>query len=204
MAVTREQFQSGMTYDEYKAQMTRSRDQLERNEQTLELKPDDLAAFKSLPRTLNVLALAEDWCGDVIANLPILGRIARESGKLNVRVLLRDQHLDVMDQYLKEGQFRSIPVFVFLDDQFNELGVWIERPDAVTQRREAKRRELYAQHPEFGSPETPIGELPEDVRTQVQAATMQMRQEMAPYANGEVVRELRQLVERAASRLVTS
>src|SRR5919202_2014820 len=162
-----------MTYEAYKAQMTRNREQLERNEQNLELSEDDLAAFKRLPRPIKVLALAEDWCGDVVANLPILGRLARESGKLDVRVHLRDQEpgTQVMDQYLKDGQFRSIPVFVFLDDDFRELGVLIERPASVTSLRAEKMAELYAQHPEWGSQSTPIADLPEDIRIQVQQAT---------------------------------
>jgi hypothetical protein len=192
-----------MTYDAYKAQMTRNREQFERNEQNLALASDDLAAFTRLPRPLKVLALAEDWCGDVVANLPILGRLARESGKLDVRVLLRDQEpgTQVMDQYLKAGQFRSIPVFVFLDDDFRELGVWIERPNSVTSLRAEKMSELYAQHPEWGSQSTPIAELPEDIRVQVQQATQQMRQATAPYANSEVVRELRELVTRAVAQV---
>jgi hypothetical protein len=201
MAVTREQFQAGMTYDAYKQQMTRNREQLESNERTLQLQEDDLNAFKSLPRSLNVLALGEDWCGDVIANLPILGRIANDSGKLNVRVLLRDTEPGntVMSQYLNRGEFRSIPVFVFLDDDLNDHGHWIERPDSVTKRREEERRKLYASHPAWGSPDTPISELPENIRTEVQAATAQMRQELAPWANQEVVKELRGLAESAAA-----
>ncbi len=201
MAVTREQFQAGMTYDAYKQQMTRNREQLENNERNLQLRADDLNAFKSLPRAVNVLALGEDWCGDVIANLPILGRIANDSGKLNVRVLLRDTEPGntVMNQYLNRGEFRSIPVFVFLDDAFNDHGHWIERPDSVTKRREEERRKLYASHPSWGSPDTPISELPENVRTEVQAATAQMRQEMASWANQEVVKELRGLAESAAA-----
>jgi Thioredoxin len=200
VAVTREQFEAGMTYDAYKAQMTRNREQFERNEQNLALSSGDLAAFANLPRPLKVLALGEDWCGDVVANLPILGRLARESGKLDVRVLLRDQEpgTQVMDQYLNQGQFRSIPVFVFLDDNFRELGVFIERPSSVSSVRAEKTAQLYAQHPEWGSQSTPISELPEDIRIQVQAAMQQMRQETAPFANGEVVRELRELVTRAA------
>src|SRR6266851_9090454 len=92
MAVTRAQFESGMSYDAYKAQMTRNKEQVEQNEQDLQLKPEDVQAIRNLPSTLNVLALAEDWCGDVVANLPILGKLAEAStGKLNVRVLLRDQ-----------------------------------------------------------------------------------------------------------------
>jgi Thioredoxin len=201
--VTREQFEAGMTYDAYKAQMTRNREQFERNEQNLALTSDDLAAFTRLPRPLKVLALAEDWCGDVVANLPILGRLARESGKLDLRVLLRDQEpgTQVMDEHLNQGQFRSIPVFVFLDDDFRELGVWIERPKSVTSLRAEKMSELYAQHPDWGSQSTPIAELPEDIRVQVQQATQQMRQETASFANSEVVRELRDLVTRAAAQV---
>jgi hypothetical protein len=178
--------------------MTRNRERLEANERDLKLSDADLAPFKNLKQPLNVLVLAEDWCGDVIANLPIVARIAQESGKLNLRIFLRDQNLDLMDQYLKNGEFRSIPVFAFLDDNFNEIGRFIERPDSVTELRAQKRRELFAQNPRFGSPDTPIDQLPEDVRTDLMQATNAMREETAPFANQEVVRELGQIVARAA------
>ena len=197
MAVTRERFDSGMTYDEYKAQMTRNRERLEANERSLQIDPADLAAFRNTPQPLNVLAIAEDWCGDVIANLPILGRLAAESGKLNMRVFLRDQNLDLMDQYLKEGKFRSIPAFVFFDEGFNQVGWFSERPDSVTRLWQQKRREIFAQHPEFGSPDTPIDQLPEDVRVRLSQAMAAMRAEAEGFANREVIRELRQIVEQA-------
>jgi len=202
MAVTRAQFESGLTYQAYKDQMTRNREQLEQNEKDLVLKSEDLQAFKGISRPINVMALAEDWCGDVVANLPILGRLASESGTLNVRIHLRDQEpgSQIMDQYLNRGQFKSIPTFVFLDDNFNELGVWIERPDSVTKQREERRLALYKQHPEWGDPSTPIAELPEETRTQVQQATAAMRNETKPFANSEVVRELRELVQRVGSK----
>ena len=76
MAVTRERFEQGMTYEEYKAQMTRNQERFEANERDLRLEPADLAPFEALARPLNVLVIAEDWCGDVIDNLPILGGIA--------------------------------------------------------------------------------------------------------------------------------
>lgn len=195
MTVTRERFEQGMTYDEYKAQMTRNKERFIDNERQLELDPNDLAVFQHLPRPLNVLVLAEDWCGDVIANLPILGRIAAESGKLNLRVFLRDQNLDLMDQYLNQGQFRSIPVFVFFDEQFREIGRFIERPASVTERNAQLRRELYAQHPEFGSPDTPVSQLDEEVRAQVMEATAAMREAARPANNRDVVHALREIVE---------
>jgi len=203
MAVTREQFESGMTYDAYKAQMSRNREQLEQNEKDVELKPADVKAFHDLPQPINVMTLAEDWCGDVVANLPVLGRLAQASnGKLSVRVHLRDQEpgSHIMDQHLNRGQFKSIPTLIFLDGNFRELGVWIERPDSVTKLREEKRLALYQQHPEWGDASKPIAELPEEVRTQIQQATGAMRSETKPFANAEVVRELRELVERAIAR----
>src|SRR3982074_2531830 len=203
MAVTREQFDSGLTYDAYKAQMTRNQEQVEQNEKDLQLNSDDVKAIQNRPGRLNVLALAEDWCGDVVANLPVLGRLAQESnGKLNVRIHLRDQEpgSQIMDQYLNKGQFKSIPTFVFLDGDFNELGVWIERPDSVTRTREEKRLALYKANPDWGDPSTPIAELPEELRTKVQQATGAMRNETKPFANAEVVREIRELVQRAATR----
>src|ERR1700738_5183343 len=106
MAVTREQFEPGMTYDAYKAQMTRNREQVEQNEKDVQLTPADVAADRNLTRALNVLAMAEDWCGAVIANLPVLGKLAQESGgKLNVRIHLRDKEpgCHILDQYLKKG-----------------------------------------------------------------------------------------------------
>ncbi|MDP9371212.1 MAG: thioredoxin family protein [Chloroflexota bacterium] len=198
MAVTAERFNQGLTYDEYKAQMTRNRDRFEANEQRAEIDPADLAAFKNLPQPLNVLVLAEDWCGDVISNLPVLGRLAAESGgKLNVRVFLRDQNLDIMDQYLKDGQFRSIPVFVFFDDEFNEIGRMLERPESVTQELGRRRQELYTQNPDFGTPGAPPDQLPEDVRVRLMGAMGQMREEMRPFIDREVVREVRAIVEGA-------
>lgn len=196
MPVTEEQFAQGITYDAYKAQMTRNRERFEENERRLVLDPADLAAFRRLPGRLPVLVLAEDWCGDVIDNLPVLGRVAEESGTLDLRIFLRDQHLDLMDQYLNHGQFRSIPVFVFFDEHFQEIGRFIERPASVTERRTQFRRQLFAQHPEFGSPDTPADQLPEDVRVQLMQATTRAREEWKPRENQEVVQALRDIAER--------
>lgn len=196
MAVTRERFAQGMTYDQFKQQMTRNRERLEANERGVQVRPEDLAAFRALARPLNVLVLAEDWCGDVIDNLPVLARIAEESGKLNPRIFLRDQNPDLMDQYLKDGQFRSIPVFAFFDEQMNPLGHFIERPQSVTERRAELRRQIAAQHPEFGSPETPITQVPEDVRPQLMAALGDLREGTKQQDNQDVVTSLRAIVER--------
>ena len=199
MTIDRARFDQGLTYDAFKAQMTRNRERLEENEKRVDLAKENVAAFRALPRPVKVVVLAEDWCGDVIANLPVLGRLAQESETLDVRIFLRDQNDDIMQRYMNKGQFKSIPVFVFFDEDFRELGHWIERPASVTEIRARRRKEIFAAHPEFGSPDAPVDALPEEVRVRLQGELAKMREDTTKFANAEVVRELREIATRVAA-----
>lgn len=196
MTITKERFEQGMTYADYKAHMTRNHERLEANEQAVEFDAADLAFFQQLPQLLNVLVLAEDWCGDVIAYLPVLGRLATVSGKLILRVFPRDQHLDLMALYLKQGQFQSIPVFAFFDQDFNEIGHWIERPARVSEMMDQMRQDLFKHDPAFAAiaPDTPVAQLPEEARMRLGQAFAAFREEHRTFADHEVVRELRALI----------
>jgi hypothetical protein len=198
-SMTAERFARGMTYDEFTASMTRNRDRFVANEEQVKLSKADVDAFRKRP--LSAMVLAADWCGDVIANLPILGVIAKEAGDaLDVRVFERDANDDLMQQYLNQGQYKSIPVIAFFEPgSWKELGVFIERPDAVTELRARKRLEIFAKHPEFGSPEAPADQLADDVRARLGQELQKMRDETVEFANAEVVRELRAIVEGRAT-----
>jgi len=195
--IDRARFATGLTYDQYKDQMTRNRDRVEANEARVAIDADDLETFRSLNGPIHVLALAEDWCGDVIANLPVLGKLARETGTLDVRIFLRDQNKDLMQQYLNQGKYESIPVFAFFDDAFNEIGVFTERPASVTERRAEQRKQIHAEHPEFGPYGAPADDLAEDVRATLTAEVLRRREGDFDWANREVVRALREIVERS-------
>lgn len=196
MTITPESFGQGMTYEEHLARNTTNRELFEQNERAIVLSEEDLAPFRALARPLHVLVITEHWCGDCIANVPILARLARETGKLDLRMFLRDENLDLIDRYLTHGQYRSIPVFVFFDDDFKEVGRFIERPDSVSELRARKRAEIYASDPSFGSPDAPIDQVPEEARPRLQQAIRRMREETKPFADREVVRELREIVSR--------
>ena len=198
MGVSRERFNQGITYQQFKDAMTANRDQLEANERDLQLTAEERKLFRELPGTVNVLAIAEEWCGDVVANLPILGRLTQECDKLNLRVFPKDQNMDLMNQYLNKGLYQSIPVFVFFDEDFNQLGVFIERPAAVTELREQRRRALHSDNPEFGTVEGTPNQLPDDVRQRLRQAIGQMRADTKEFADHEVVRELAAIASRTA------
>lgn len=80
-----------------------------------------------LARPIRLLAIVEGWCGDGSSTVPVLARLADETGRLEVRVIRRDERPDVMDRYLTDGA-RSIPIVVALDGAGRELGHWGPRP----------------------------------------------------------------------------
>lgn len=129
MAVSRQRFESGLIYAQWLEAMSVNQARFLQNVERTTFTAEDVAFFRGLRAPLNVLVIAEPWCGDVVNNLPILIRLAAEAaGKLNVRIFLRDANLDVTDQFLNQGKYRSIPTIVFLDESLREIGRWHERP----------------------------------------------------------------------------
>jgi hypothetical protein len=86
------------------------------------------------------VVLTEPWCGDSAFLLPVIAEAADLSDAVTLRILLRDDHLDVMDQYLTDGS-RSIPKLVAFSDEGTELFTWGPRPEGARQRFAALREE---------------------------------------------------------------
>ena len=83
---------------------------------------------RSLPHRSHLLVLSEDWCGDAVNTLPAIAKLASLSPEtVDLRVLARDQNLDLMDAHLT-GASRSIPVVIVLDEEYVERAWWGPRP----------------------------------------------------------------------------
>ena len=114
-------FATGMTWKDYLAQMGDTRARTEDNYQHASLTEDERRFFSGLRQVRHALMLAENWCGDVHRNSPMLARICEAMPHCDLRVFFRDQNLDLTDAYLNNG-YRSIPVIVFFDQDWNEIG----------------------------------------------------------------------------------
>ncbi len=74
------------------------------------------------------MVITEDWCGDSAQILPYLAKIVEVNPKINLKIIYRDQNLDIMDLYLTNGKSRSIPKLVAFDESGSELFQWGPRP----------------------------------------------------------------------------
>jgi hypothetical protein len=133
-----QRFGTGLAWKDYMAQMGDTRARTEENYQKAALTDEERKFFGGIGQVRYLLMLAENWCGDVHRNSPLIARIAEAMPNCELRVLFRDQNLDLTDCFLNNG-YRSIPIAVFFDKDWNELGRWIERAGAATQRHYAIR-----------------------------------------------------------------
>jgi len=95
----------------------------------LALDPPVDAFLAAVPRPVHVIAIAEDWCGDVVRHVPVLQRLADAGPNVELRFITREQHPDVFVRFLTNGG-EAIPKFIFLSDQYTECGNWGPMPEA--------------------------------------------------------------------------
>ena len=92
---------------------------------------------------MKALVIGEDWCPDVWRGLPVMAKLGELTG-MEVKFFLRDQNKDIMAEFLKDGEFESIPAIVFYDKDHNYLGHWIERADLANKEIPVLREKFMA------------------------------------------------------------
>lgn len=124
--VTQERFEQGLTLQQYVDHMSVNRERFVDALDEVTLGPADAQILERLAGTRRVLVISEDWCGTCLAHVPFVARLVEGHRDIDLRLFPRDANLDLMDQYLKKGRYRSIPVFAFFDEQMNELARFLE------------------------------------------------------------------------------
>ena len=126
-------FATGLTWKDYMAQMGDTRARTEQNYANSKLTDEEQKFFSGVTGVKYVMMLAENWCGDVHRNSPLIAHIVDAIPGAELRVFFRDQVPDLRDTFLNNG-YQSIPVVVFFDKDWNEIGRWIERSHPATNK----------------------------------------------------------------------
>ncbi len=196
---TTERLAQGMTVQQFEQSMTKNQELFKKNSETAVIRDEDVHFFGHLPQKVTIVTIAEDWCGDVIAGLPVVQQLAQRAGAPEIVVFLRDQNTDLIDSYLKEGKYRSIPVFILLDEHLNELGFVIERsPKATAGLVEAAKAALQSD-PSFapeGTSAFEFDKMSDEGKKAVSAALTQARAEHGSEWNQELINEFREIIQK--------
>lgn len=104
---------------------------MKRLDKTVKLTKETLAKIKDVKEPQTWLVLTEGWCGDAAQNLPVINKIAEENPNINLKLVLRDENLELMDEFLTNGG-RSIPKLIALNQENEVINTWGPRPTTAT------------------------------------------------------------------------
>lgn len=121
---------AAISLDAFIAQAEQHRDLWQTTRRLAHLSDAHRDAAGALGASCRLLVLLEDWCGDAIHTVPVVLRLVEANPQLELRVLRRDEHDDLMDTHLT-GTARAIPVVIAFDAAGHERGWWGPRPSAL-------------------------------------------------------------------------
>ena len=104
---------------------------MDRLDKTLKLSGETQNSIHELTNNYTFLVIAEGWCGDAAQIVPILNKIAEASTKINLKIVLRDENDELMDQFLT-NKSKSIPKIIIVDSESEVVNSWGPRPSIAT------------------------------------------------------------------------
>ena len=182
--VTPERYASGFTFQEYLNQIKVNKNWFQQLYDDFHLTAEDAEALRKIvdhPQgPVKMMVVGEDWCPDVYRGMPVMARIAEGSG-MEIRIFPRDANMDIMNEFLKEGQWASIPAVVFYTSSHQYICHWIERPALAEREIKEIAAQVRKEKPEASDPE-------------IRAAARPRNQERFPAWQQESVREIRDML----------
>lgn len=107
---------------------------MNRLDKQVELNESLREKLKNIDVNWTWLVLTEAWCGDAAQNIPAINKMAELNPGIDMKLILRDENPEIMDEYLTDGS-RSIPKLICLDaDNLETIGTWGPRPDSLQRK----------------------------------------------------------------------
>jgi hypothetical protein len=129
--ITKARYCEGETFDDFMARPIKNHDMWVGVSHHVVIPIELSARVEALGGHWHLLVLSEDWCGDSVNIVPILAKLTQSVTNMDMRLLGRDENLDIMDTHLTGGKSRSIPIVILLNDKYQECGWWGPRPSPL-------------------------------------------------------------------------
>ncbi|MFD0670003.1 thioredoxin family protein [Cohnella sp. GCM10027633] len=190
-------FQEAVPFAAFVEQAQVNRETLQANYDAYAVEDGQLDFLNDRREPVDVLVLAHDWCGDVVANLPLFGKIADRTDKLRLHIVNRDpDNQDIAGLYPHADGRNHIPTYVFFDRSGQELGTFIERPAEISALLGQWIEAFWTEHPELEGRGKPIGELGETEKKELFRELKRRRREVIDQERDAILREIRTIVSR--------
>lgn len=114
---------------------------MKRWDKTLKFDEKAVEAILAIEKKVTWLVLTESWCGDASPALPVMHKISDLNPNISLKIILRDEHVDLMNRFLTNGGM-SIPKLIAVDGETDEVvGDWGPRSETATKLVEDQKAE---------------------------------------------------------------
>ena len=137
MPLSKEQFEAGMNTQQYIDQIKVNKDPFVEIYNSVDIPSDAASWVSGLDNPINLAVFTADWCGDAVSTTPVILRLADSSSNVNLQVFNRDDDVPLADTFLPEHRAGTVPIFVVLDDDMNEIGRFIETANGLVPQIDA-------------------------------------------------------------------
>jgi hypothetical protein len=144
--VSHERYLRGWTWEEFLQHAKYNVDEHRQIYDEIAISEQDRADFAKLVEqhggAVYVLVLSESWCGDSLQNTPLMAKLCAEVPGMHFRYFQSEvwENFDMTQNWPKPPR-NPIPIMVFFDRDFREIGFWIERSKAADELRERLREQ---------------------------------------------------------------
>ncbi|MDH4213615.1 MAG: thioredoxin family protein [Candidatus Thorarchaeota archaeon] len=124
------EWDKAITYEKFLKNARENIELMKARYNDLQLNETDLDTLKGIQNNIKILVIGTERCNDTAGNLPILAKMVDTSTKLQLRILDADANVEFHQHYKVNGK-RKTPVLLFLNQDYEELCRWVERPNAA-------------------------------------------------------------------------
>ncbi|GAA4273457.1 thioredoxin family protein [Aquimarina gracilis] len=122
---------------------------MKRLDKTLKIDEKVKEAFSNVNTKVTWLVLSEGWCGDAAQSLPVINKLAELNEGINLRIVSRDDHDELMNNFLTNGG-KAIPKLIAYDTESKKvLNSWGPRPSVATKAVNTYKAKYGKLDPEF-------------------------------------------------------
>lgn len=122
---------------------------MKRLDKTVKIPEEIQGEFKNFKGNQTWVVITESWCGDAAQSMPAINQLTELTPNIDLKVVLRDENLELMDAFLTNGTL-SIPKLVVLDNETQEVVAhWGPRPSVAAQLANDYKVEYGKLTPEF-------------------------------------------------------
>lgn len=129
--LTQAKFDQGMTTQQYIDQIKVNKEPFEKIYETVQVPADSLSLFNGLSEPMKLAVFTADWCGDAMSTTPVILKLADSTSNISLQVFNRDDELELSNSLLPKHRAGTVPIFVVLDQDMNQVVRFIETANTL-------------------------------------------------------------------------